>query len=450
MAQSDFIEQLLGEKKPLSVSELTSQIKALLEKQFSHLWVEGEISNFHRHSSGHWYFTLKDEGAMIRCASFRMQNRLIRFSPEDGLTVRIRGRISLYDVRGEYQIIVDSMEPSGIGALQLAFEQLKAKLEAEGLFDENHKRPLPRLPRCIGVVTSPTGAAVRDIINIIKRRNEGIRILIAPAKVQGEGAAEEIRRAIELLNSREDVDVIIVGRGGGSMEDLWPFNEEIVARTIYNSRLPVISAVGHETDFTIADFVADLRAPTPSAAAEIVAAARDEIYNLISSLRNSMVSRVKYRLMEINRSISAMEIGRVFNSVLSLMHTTSQRFDEILFAMEIALRKTQTKRRAHFESSIRRLHSADIRRTVVERRGHYSLLSSKILGSIRSLLDRKREVLSIAAGKLESLSPLAVLSRGYGIVFDLKGNVVKRAESVRPGDQVHIRVAEGEMDCKRI
>src|SRR5207253_3065812 len=276
------------ERRPVSVSELTASIRGELEKRFASVWVEGEISNFRAHGSGHWYFTLKDEFAQLRAACYRSNNQRIRFRPEDGLQVRARGRVSVYEAKGEYQLIVETLEPVGAGALQLAFEQTKARLQAEGLFASQLKRPIPFFPRRIGVVTSPSGAAIRDIINVISRRTRTVHLLIAPARVQGEGAAQEIARAIRFLNDhharamRDDrheamIDVIVVGRGGGSIEDLWAFNEEVVARAIRSSRLPIISAVGHETDFTIADFVADLRAATPSAAAELVAAHEEEL-----------------------------------------------------------------------------------------------------------------------------------------------------------------------------
>jgi exodeoxyribonuclease VII large subunit len=295
MSQLSFLDKLMQQRRAVSVSELTARLKTSIEREFADLFVEGEISNFRRHSSGHWYFSLKDESASLRCASFRMQNRMIRFIPEDGLHVIARGGLSIYDARGEYQLVVAYMEPVGAGALQLALEQLKKRLAADGLFAADRKRPLPLLPRCIGVVTSPTGAAVRDIIRVLKRRNEAVSVLIAPVRVQGEGAASDIARAIRLLNSRKEIDAIIVGRGGGSTEDLWCFNDEAVARAIYNSRVPVISAVGHETDFTIADLVADLRASTPSAAAEMVATARDEMCARIAGLSEDARKAVRYR-----------------------------------------------------------------------------------------------------------------------------------------------------------
>src|SRR6266496_1459235 len=283
------------ERRPLSVSELTNAIRSALESRFQSVWVEGEISNFKAHSSGHWYFTIKDEGAQLRAKCFRSANTRIRFRPADGLRVRARGRMSVYAPRGEYELVVESLEPVGAGALRVAFEQLRDRLKAEGLFAPELKRPLPMFPRRVGVVTSPTGAAIRDIINVVSRRTRTVHVLFSPARVQGEGAGSDIARAIRFINlhhrralaeDRKDeaVDVLIVGRGGGSTEDLWAFNEEEVARAIRTSEIPVISAVGHETDFTIADFAADLRAPTPSAAAELVAAHEEQLASQLQSL----------------------------------------------------------------------------------------------------------------------------------------------------------------------
>src|SRR5262245_21169549 len=285
-SSSKLLAALFAESRVFTVSELTERVKDLLEAEFFALHLQGEISNYKRHSSGHWYFTLKDSESQLRAVFFKQWNRLMRFEPENGLEVRVRGRLSLYEPRGEYQIVIETMEPVGVGALQLAFEQQVKRLAAEGLFDEARKRPLPMLPRRVGIVTSPVGAAIRDMLQILERRNRSIDVLITPVRVQGTGAAREIADAIRLLNqhskkSAHKVDVIIVGRGGGSIEDLWAFNEEQVARAIYESEIPVISAVGHETDFTIADLVADLRAPTPSAAAEIVAREASDLTNRI-------------------------------------------------------------------------------------------------------------------------------------------------------------------------
>ena len=447
MSQLSFLDQLNAARRALSVSELTSQIKDIVEGQFFDLWVEGEISNFHRHTSGHWYFSLKDEYASIRCACFRMQNRLIRFKPEDGLHVRARGRLSVYEARGEYQLVLEWMEPVGAGALQLAFEQLKARLAAEGLFDSERKRPLPLLPRTVGVVTSPTGAAIRDILRIIRRRNEKLSVLIAPARVQGDGAAEEITRAIAMLNSRSDVDVIIVGRGGGSTEDLWAFNEECVARAIHKSRAPVISAVGHEADFTIADFVADFRASTPSAAAELVASARDEINARITGLTDRTSAAIRLRLLESRRLVAELASRRAFREVTARARAVAQTLDDAAYRVEIAAARAIKARLARVDSITARLRHSDPRRVMAERRGNLALLTSRLESGVRAATGRERESFAIKAGKLQSLSPLAVLGRGYAIAFDSEGRVIIKAAEVAPGERVKVRVAEGELDC---
>lgn len=447
MSQMTFLEKLMQQPQAMSVSELTARIKILVEGHFMDVMVEGEVSNFRRHSSGHWYFTLKDEGAMLRCASFRMQNRLIRFTPEDGLSVRAHGRLSLYEARGEYQLLVEFLEPVGVGALQLAFEQLKNRLAAEGLFDAERKRGLPTLPGSIGVVTSITGAAVRDILRIVKRRNETINVIIAPARVQGDGAAEEIAEAIRLLNSRDEVEVIIVGRGGGSAEDLWCFNEECVARAIFNSRAPVISAVGHETDFTIADFVADLRASTPSAAAEIVAMAAEEISEHVARLESDMYDSLRYRLLEMRGRLRELESSRCFGEVASRIHSLSQRADSAAYSIDSSIRETIKQVRAAHERFAFRLRDADIRRALVAERGALSLLRARLETSARAKVDKDGERFSVAAGKLDSLSPLAVLGRGYAVAFDSRGQIIKRASDVNQSERIRVRVGEGEIEC---
>jgi exodeoxyribonuclease VII large subunit len=449
MSQLSFLEQLVQQRRAVSVSELTARLKSVVEREFVDLYVEGEISNFRRHTSGHWYFSLKDEAAALRCATFRMQNRMIRFIPEDGLHVIARGRLSIYDARGEYQLIVESMEPVGAGALQLALEQLKKRLATDGLFSVERKRPLPILPRCIGVVTSPTGAAVRDILRVLKRRNEAVSVLIAPVRVQGESAASDIARAVRLLNSRKEVDAIIVGRGGGSIEDLSCFNDEAVARAIYNSRVPVISAVGHETDFTIADLVADLRASTPSAAAEMVAAARDEMCARISGLAEDIRKAVRYRLLALRSTLSELESSRVFPRVQSRISGFAQRVDDAGYALESALGAALKAHRASHSALALRLSQADLRRRFVEQRGLLAEFAGRLQASARMVLDERGERVTLAAGKLDSLSPLAVLGRGYAIAFDSQGRVIKRDLDVRSGDRVRVRVSEGEIDCTK-
>src|ERR1041385_6560289 len=331
--QQSFLSALFddAERQPLSVSELTLKIRDALEKSFATVWVEGELSNFRQHSSGHWYFTLKDESAQLKAACYRSANQRIRFRLEDGLQVRVRGRLSVYEQQGAYQLIVETVEPVGAGALQLAFEQTKARLQAQGLFAQELKRPIPFFPRRIGVVTSASGAAIRDIINVISRRTRTVHLLVAPASVQGEGASHEIVRAIRFLNDHHaralregrydaGIDVLIIGRGGGSIEDLWAFNEEAVARAIRASAIPVISAVGHETDFTIADFAADLRAPTPSAAAEMVAAHEAELCARLASLTTSLQRSMRHRIAGTRNEVQKLALSTAFDAVAARLH----------------------------------------------------------------------------------------------------------------------------------
>jgi len=386
----------------LSISELTQLIKFQLEQSFDYLWVEGEISNFRIPSSGHFYFTLKDEKSQIRAVMFRSQNRTLEFSPEDGLSVICRGRLNVYETRGEYQLILDYLEPKGLGALQLAFEQLKQRLAQEGLFDPDHKKPLPQLPRKIGIVTSPTGAAIRDILNIIERRFANVGILIYPVKVQGEGAAQEIATALQELNQMPEIDVVILARGGGSIEDLWPFNEEVVARAIYHSEIPVISAVGHEVDFTIADFVADLRAPTPSAAAELVVRNKDDlIYNL-----NTVYVRLK-------------------NSIRKIYEFNQSRFAFLQKRMP------------------------DPRKMIPGLRLTIDEYGERIAFYVSNAVKIKKEKIEGMMGRLDALSPLNVLKRGYSITRtmpDLK--VVRDAKQLASGDKINVRLFKGEFMCR--
>jgi len=386
-----------------TVRTLTAEVKAVLEDGFSAVWVEGEVSNFKHHTSGHMYFTLKDAEAQIRAVMFRGNNRLLKFQPKDGLAVLVFGTVTVYERRGEYQINVEFMEPKGVGALQLAFEQLKARLEAEGLFDAARKRPLPRLPRKVGIITSPTGAVIQDMLTIIGRRFPGLAILIHPVQVQGETAAQEIAAALARLGQRPDLDVLIVARGGGSLEDLWAFNEEIVARAIAASPIPVISAVGHETDVTIADFVADLRAPTPSAAAELVVAQRDELRLRVDEL--------------------AARAQAVIQGALAVHRERVQMLGRHLAVLSPV---AQVRRQAERLGGIRQRLFA-------------------WWGMARML---KQERLNVLAGKLESLSPLAILARGYSICFALPGRQVVKAVADAPaGSQVAVRLFRGELQC---
>jgi len=386
-----------------TVSDLTVEIRALLEDSLSGIWVEGELSNFHHHSSGHMYFTLKDQESQIKGVMFRMQNRQLKFRPDDGLHVLVYGDLGVYERRGEYQIVVEYMEPKGLGALQLAFEQLKERLAAEGLFDDARKRPIPMLPRRIGVITSPTGAAIRDILHVLRRRFANVDVLIHPVAVQGDQAAPEIADALRELNRRGGLDVLILARGGGSMEDLWPFNEEVVARAIANSKIPVISAVGHEVDYTIADFVADLRAPTPSAAAEVVVSRKDELAQRLDDLHARMSGVVRSRLHALLVRLAGLDRHLRLLNPIERVRMGRRRLDE-------------------FWTHLTRW--AD-RRLIVSH------------GELRAL-----------AGKLDSLSPLAIMSRGYSICLRLPGReIVKESAMLVAGDQVDIRLHRGSVQC---
>ncbi len=385
------------------VSDLTTEIKAVLEDVFSGVWIEAELSNFKHHTSGHMYFTLKDDRAQIRAVMFRGNNRLLKFQPQDGLSVLVFGSVTVYERRGEYQIVAEFMEPKGIGALQLAFEQLKAKLEAEGLFDPSRKRPLPLLPRKIGIITSPTGAAIRDLLTIIGRRFPGLAVLIHPVQVQGEGAAQEIAAALRTLGVRRDLDVLIVARGGGSLEDLWAFNEEVVARALAASPLPVISAVGHETDVTIADFVADLRAPTPSAAAELVVAQRDQLRQQVDDF-----------------------VVRAEGAMGNLVTAHRQRVEMLRRHLALLSPLAQVKRQADRLSAVRQ----------------------RLFAWWEVSRMRRGERLGLLAGKLESLSPLRILARGYSICFTEPDRLVlKTAKQAMVGSRVAVRLHEGELQC---
>src|SRR5213075_2720982 len=336
------------ERRPISVSELTAMIRGEMERRFASVWVEGEISNFRSVSSGHWYFTLKDEFAQLRSACYRSSNQRIRFRPEDGMQVRARGRLSVYEPKGEYQLIADSLEPLGAGALQLAFEQTKARLQAEGLFAAETKRAIPIFPKRVGVVTSPSGAAIRDIVHVISRRTRTVHILIAAARVQGDGASHEIVRAIRFLNEHHQsslrdgsfdggIDVIIVGRGGGSIEDLWAFNEEAVARTIRASAIPIISAIGHETDFTIADFVADQRAPTPSAAAELVAAREDQLCATLAQAGQSLSRLMRYKIVTARNRVQQQALSQAFDEVRGRIRDAAASTNSARHRLEILI-----------------------------------------------------------------------------------------------------------------
>jgi exodeoxyribonuclease VII large subunit len=438
---------LFDQRKIYTVLEITSEIKHALEK-YGIIWIQGEISNFKHHSSGHMYFSLKDDRAQIKAAFFRNNNCYLKFRPEDGLEVLLRGRLSVYEPRGDYQVIVEYMEPKGLGSLQLAFEQLKEKLRKEGLFDEDHKAALPLLPRKIGVVTSPTGAAIQDMLRILKRRNASLHILIFPARVQGAGAAEEIASGVRYFNSRDDIDVIIVGRGGGSIEDLWAFNEEIVARAIYASEVPVISAVGHEVDFTIADFVADLRAPTPSAAAEMVSGAREELLSTVRSLFGRLSQSARLLLEKRRSALERLARSRAFNAAPNMIRDLEQRFDEATLRMQQAMTRFTTSLRHRERVAQARLAGIDLRMFIRGKSERLSRGRQLLTANLRAGLQKQRARLEVATGRLNALSPLAILARGYAICRDARGILVRNAENVMAGDGVCVTLAKGELDCR--
>ena len=438
---------LFAERKIYTVSELTAEIKRTLEDRYREIWVQGEISNFKHHSSGHMYFTLKDDQAQVKAACFRNTNRYLKFQPEDGLEVLIRGRISLYEPRGDYQILADYMMPVGLGSLQLAFEQLKEKLRREGLFEAVRKRSLPLLPRKIGIVTSPTGAAICDMLRILKRRNASLHVLIYPAKVQGLGAAEEIAAGVRYFNTRNDVDVVILGRGGGSMEDLWAFNEEIVARVIFKSRIPVISAVGHEVDFTIADFVADLRAPTPSAAAEMVSGAREDLRATVQSLRGRLAQAMRLQIEKRRSSLERLSRNRAFEVAPNKVRELQQRFDEATLRMTQAAMRFVTRVR-HGERVLQtRLARVDLNQVIARKSNVLARLEQSLASDMRARLKAERSRLELAVGRMDALSPLAILERGYAICRDPQGTILKDATAVSRGDKVDVRLTRGTIGC---
>lgn len=440
------MEEAHGSPEILTVHELVSRVRASLEQDFAALWVTGEVSNLRTPHSGHAYFTLKDEDAQIQAVFFKYKRRYIRFDPEDGMQVLCRGGVTVYEVRGSVQLRVDYMEPLGVGALHMAFEQIKERLAGEGLFDPAHKKPLPLVPQRIGVVTSPTGAAIQDILNIINRRFANVEILIAPVRVQGEAAAAEIAEAVDLLNRRGGLDVIILARGGGSLEDLWPFNEESVARAIFASRIPVISAVGHETDFTISDFAADFRAPTPSAAAELVVRNKAEIEERLETFARRLQSQCR-RLLD--RKRSAWEVlSRRLVSPEQGIGMIQQRLDDW---SEALVRAVRTGIRAFGEQVQRRHVSLGLLNPVektLRLREMLGVLTGKIRREAEIGLQGRKDRLSALAGQMHALSPLNVLQRGYSIVTRLPGReIVRESRGLKARDRLNIRFHSGQAEC---
>jgi exodeoxyribonuclease VII large subunit len=435
------------DRRVWKVRDLVATVRTHIEREYSDAWVEGEISNFRAPDSGHLYFTLKDGNAQIRVVMFRSSARLLRFRPADGLQVVLRGRVTVYEDRGELQISAEYIEPKGAGSLQLAFEQLKARLESEGLFAAERKKPIPSLPARIGIVTSAQAAALRDILNILERRHHSVNVLIYPAQVQGEAAALEVTAGVRYFNRHDKVDVIIVARGGGSAEDLAPFNDETLARTIAASRLPVISAVGHETDFTIVDFVADLRAPTPSAAAELVIRSRQEIEEQAASLRDRLARAMRYRLLIGRQALTELAQHGAFARMLEVVHQRQQALDDLNHRLELAKRQMLTQIRRRWETISAAVRHYDLRLVLSGMRKELAIGTAALVAAMRNLLLQHRVRSERLHTALESLSPLAILERGYALVFDSQGKLLKDARHVKIGDQISARLAHGEIQA---
>jgi len=433
------------ERRIWTVRDLIASVRTRLEREYTDVWIEGEISNFRAHGSGHLYFTLKDGSAQIRVVMFRSSAKLLRFRPEEGMQVIARGRVTVYEERGELQVSAEYLEPKGAGALQIAFEQLKAKLQAEGLFEESRKKAVPALPRRIGIVTSPQAAALRDILNILHRRHHTVSVLIFPAQVQGLEASIEVSAGIRYFNKARNVEVIIVARGGGSVEDLAAFNHEGLARTVASSEIPVISAVGHETDFTILDFVADLRAPTPSAAAELVIRSRQEIEEQSEGLRERLARAMRYRLLMARQSVTEMAQHGAFARMMDALGRRQQRVDELLYRMETAERRVIEQQRRRWETAAGAIRHYDVRRRLSAMREQLESRTAALGASFRTLLMRRRGRLEQLAGELGALSPVAILERGYALVFDSAGKLVKDSEQMQAGEEIRARVARGEI-----
>jgi exodeoxyribonuclease VII large subunit len=421
-------ESLVKPDRIYTVSEITRLVKLEVENAFPLVWIEGEISNFRSYPSGHIYFTLKDEQCQLQAVMWRSNVRLLKFELKDGLKVICRGRVSVYEARGQYQLMADLIEPKGKGALQLAFEQLKEKLRAEGLFDPKHKKPLPLLPKKVGIVTSPRGAAIIDILRTLERRFARLHILIYPAKVQGEGAADEIVEGIDYLGRQPDIDVLIVGRGGGSIEDLWAFNEEKVARAIFRSPIPVISAVGHEVDFTIADFVADIRASTPSVAAEIVIKEEQTLFDRVDGLRRRLAQNVLYLLQCRKQLVSELTRHRIFQNFRIALYNLEQRVDELEQRARDVLRRKRMQ--------------------LSEGRASVALFEEKMASAARRLLQNLTARCDKISIELHNLSPLNILKKGYTLCWKGDLRLIRRVEDVDPDGEVTVSFYKGAFTCR--
>ena len=425
------------------VADLVSAVRTTVERGYADVWVEGEISNFRPAESGHLYFTLKDGDAQLRVVMFRSQARLLRFRPDNGMQIAARGRVTIYDARGELQLSAEFLEPLGAGALQVAFEQLRNKLAAEGLFEQSRKKPVPLLPHRIGIVTSPRGAALQDMLHVLARRHENVGILIYPAQVQGESAAAEVAAGVKYFNQAGNVDVIVLARGGGSIEDLAAFNDEALARTIAASGIPVISAIGHETDFTIADFVSDLRAPTPSAAAEMVVESKHKLAEHLTHLHQRLARAARYRLLMAKSQLDDLARHGAFARIQDLFARRAQRLDECIYRLASAFQRTLHDYRQRLELASARVRHFDFRSSLVLNRTRLDAATETLVRAMHARLLRQKSILDQHEARLQALSPVKILDRGYALIFDASGALVKDSEHLKQGDRISARVSHG-------
>ena len=433
----------------LTVTELTTAIRLQLESAYPEVLVEGEISNSRLWKTGHLYFTLKDGNATLKGVMFRSALRHLKFKPEDGQHVVARGRVSVYEPKGEYQIVCEHMEPHGVGALQLAFDQLRRRLEEEGLFDADRKRPAPILPRKIGVLTSLDGAAIKDILQVLHRRYPNVHVVISPTRVQGQSATHEIARGLQQLGRVPEIDVIIIGRGGGSIEDLWAFNEEQVARAIASAPVPVISAVGHESDFTISDFVADVRAATPSAAAEIVVARKDEIANRITRCETQLIGALRNGLQRRLAGVHTLERRPGLTGWPARLTLRGRQAGELSYLLARSIRTTVVNQERRVHTLRLRLEALDLRRRFAVIRTRLVSARERLVHTTQTTRRTREGLLRAVAGRLETLSPLAVLSRGYAVCWTADGRaIVRDATTVTPGQEVRVTLHRGELECE--
>ncbi len=431
-----------------TVSRLNSEVRLTLELQFQTLWLQGEVSNFVAAASGHWYFSLKDSAAQVKCAMFKMANRNSSFRPQNGQQVLIRARISVYEPRGEYQLLAEFIESAGAGLLKQQFEQLKAQLQAEGLFAPERKKPLPTQVQRVGVITSPTGAAVRDIVTVLKRRAPGIAVIIYPSQVQGETAAAQLRTMLSTAIQRNEVDVLIIGRGGGSLEDLWCFNDELLCRALAACPIPIVSAVGHEIDFALTDFVADVRAPTPSAAAELVSPDQSHLIDRILQLKNRLLQAQRSRLQQVAPTLLNLSQRLIALHPKRRLQQQQQRLDELQLRLTAAIKRTYNasqQRQQYLDKSLRQLSPA---KSLQQHNLKLHELQRRLINAQQAQLKQHRQQLAAFSSQLNTVSPLATLARGYSITFDAKQQVVSSSQQLQPGDKVVVKLAEGGFEAE--